>query len=64
MFGKSKKSSNDRFVMAAGRAAGNLKGVKPFGNKRGPAGDSGKATPDPFSPRTLKVGKNSRFSAQ
>ncbi len=58
MFGKGKmKSSNNRFIMAAGKKAGNV-----FGKHSGPAGKSGKATPDPFSPRTLKVGKNARFS--
>lgn len=59
MFGKkSRMSSNDRFVMSKGKQAGN------FGNSRGPAGKSGKETPDPYKPRTLKVGKNSRFSVE
>ena len=57
--GKSKMSANDKFVMAKGKQAGN------FGNARGGKGGAeGKVTPDPFTPRTLKVGKNSRFSAQ
>lgn len=59
MFGKkSRMSSNDRFVMSKGKQAGN------FGNHSGPAGKKGKETPDPFAPRTLKVGKNSRFSSE
>lgn len=60
MFGKkSKMSSNDHFVMAKGKEAGN------FGNtKGGKGGSKGKETPDPFKPRTLKVGKNSGFSSQ
>lgn len=68
MFGKkSRMSSNDRFVMGAGRANGNLKAAKAFGTSsegvsRGPAGKKGKETPDPYKPRTLKVGKNSGFS--
>jgi hypothetical protein len=68
MFGKkSKMSANDRFVTQMGRAQGNLKASKPFGAtsegvSRGPAGKKGKETPDPYKPRTLKVGKNSGFS--
>ena len=61
MFGKgrAKKSSADRFVTAMGKKAGN------FGNTSGGKGGAkGKETPDPFTPRTLKVGKNSRFSAE
>ena len=67
MFGKSKKSSNDKFVMAAGRANGNLKGAKPFGTSsqgesRGTKGGAkGKDSPDPYKPRTLTVGRNSGF---
>lgn len=66
MFGKGKKmSNNDRAVMAAGRANGNLpKAPKPHGISRGPAGPAGKETPLPYKPRTLKVGKNSRFSVE
>ena len=57
--GKSKMSGTDKFVMSKGKQAGN------FGNTRGGKGsDSGKATPNPIKPRTLTVGKNSRFSAQ
>ena len=60
MFGKkSKMSSNDKFVMAKGREAGNV-----FGKHSGPAGKKGKETPDPYKPRTLKVGKNSGFSVE
>lgn len=59
MFGKgrkSKMSSNDRFVMAKGKEAGN------FGNHKGSGdGKHGKETPNPFEPRTLKVGGNNRF---
>lgn len=60
MFGKkSKMSSNDKFVMSKGKSAGN------FGNTHGGKGGAkGKQTPDPFVPRTLKVGKNSRFSSE
>lgn len=54
--GKSKMSSTDKFVMSKGKQAGN------FGNTHGGKGGAkGKATPDPFVPRTLKVGKNSGF---
>lgn len=64
MFGKkSKMSSSDKFVTAKGREAGNLSGKK-FGNHSGPPGKKGKETPDPFVARTLKVGKNSRFSSE
>lgn len=57
--GKSKKSANDRFVMSKGKEAGN------FGNTHGgKGGERGKETPDPYVPRTLKVGKNSRFSSE
>lgn len=59
MFGKkSKMSSNDRFVMSMGKQAGN------FGNHKGSGKPKGKETPDPYKPRTLKVGKNSRFSVE
>ena len=61
MFGKGKgrKSSSDRFVTAMGKKAGN------FGNTHGgKGGEKGKDSPDPFAPRTMKVGKNSRFSSQ
>lgn len=60
MFGKkSKMNGSDKFVMAAGRKAGN------FGNtKGGKGGEKGKETPDPYKARTLKVGKNSGFSSQ
>jgi hypothetical protein len=57
-------STNDRAVMALGRKAGNLKGTNFGNNKGGKGSDSGKATPDPFKPRTLKVGKNSKFSVE
>ena len=61
MFGKkSKMSSNDRFVMSAGKKAGNVFG----GSKGGKGGTKGKETPDPYKPRTLKVGKNSGFSSE
>ena len=57
--GKSKMSANDKFVMAKGKQAGN------FGNTHGGKGGAkGKDGPDPFAARTLKVGKNSRFSAE
>ena len=61
---KSKMSTNDRAVMAMGRANGNLgkRGETFAGSKGGKGGTRGKETPDPFKPRTLKVGKNSRFS--
>jgi hypothetical protein len=69
MFGKkSKMSTNDRAVMAMGRANGNLKGASAFGTSskgesRGTKGGArGKDSPDPFKPRTLKVGKNSGFT--
>lgn len=61
MFGKGRKkmSSADSFVMSKGKSAGN------FGNTHGgKGGEKGKASPDPYEPRTLKVGKNSRFSSQ
>lgn len=64
MFGKgSKKMSNtDKFIMAKGRAAGN---VANFGNnKGGKGGEKGKDSPAPFKPRTLRVGKNSGFSVE
>ena len=69
MFGKkSKMSTNDRAVMAMGRANGNLvsgKEGKTYGNTRGPDNRKrGKETPDPYKPRTLKVGKNSGFSVE
>lgn len=68
MFGKkSKMSANEKFVVEAGRANGNLatgKGGATFGNHSGPAGKKGKETPNPYEPRTLKVGKNSRFSTE
>ena len=63
MFGKKKMSGNDKFVMSKGKQAGNF-GTSGSGVSRGPAGKSGKETPDPFKPRTLKVGKNSGFSSQ
>ena len=54
--GKSKMNSTDKFVMAAGKKAGN------FGNTHGGKGGAkGKETPNPFKPRTLKVGPNSGF---
>lgn len=56
--GKSKKSSNDRFVIAAGRSAGNLKFP---GSKGGKGGSSGKESKGTYKPRTLKVGKVSGF---
>ena len=57
--GKSKMSANDKFVMGKGKQAGN------FGNTHGgKGGEKGKAGPDPIKPRTLTVGKNSRYSAQ
>jgi|APGre2960657404_1045060.scaffolds.fasta_scaffold661892_2 hypothetical protein len=67
--GKSKMSSNDKFITAAGRAAGNLKGAGTPFNKKNALGMSdtpnrGKDGPDPYKPRTLKVGKNSRFSSE
>ena len=63
MFGKkSRMSTNDRAVMAAGRANGNL--PRFGGSKGGKGGSKGKETPDPFKPRTLKVGKNSGFDAE
>ncbi len=63
MFGKPKKrmSSTDQFVTAKGREVGN---ISRFGNHSGPPGKKGKETPDPYVPRTLKVGKNSRFSSE
>ena len=65
MFGKkSKMSSNDRFVMSKGKQAGNF-GTTSSGVSRGSKGTGkGKATPDPYKPRTLKVGKNSGFSSE
>lgn len=66
--GKSKMSANDRFVVNAGKAAGNLaigkQGERFAGSKGGKGGTSGKETPNPYEPRTLKVGKNSRFSSE
>lgn len=70
MFGKGKKSSSDRFVMSQGRANGNLKGAKAFGttspgvSSGTKGGGRGKESPNPFAPRTLKVGKNSGFSTE
>jgi hypothetical protein len=64
MFGKSKKSSNAKFIMAAGRAAGNLPKVKPFGNKKGPAGESGKAGPDPYRNRKMSPGQVNTFNTR
>ena len=65
MFGKkSRMSTNDKFVMSKGKQAGNF-GTSGSGVSRGTKGGSkGKETPDPFAPRTLKVGKNSRFSSE
>lgn len=64
MFGKGKKSkmsSNDRFVMAKGREAGN---VKSFGNHKGPAGKSGKASPNPFGDKGLSPGQVNTFKTR
>lgn len=61
MFGKGKKSkmsSNDRFVMAKGREAGN------FGNHRGPAAPKGKAGPNPFGDRKLSPGQVNTFKTR
>ncbi len=55
--GKSKMSSADKFVMSKGKQAGNF-GNHSSGNS---TKKSGKETPDPFKPRTLKVGPNSGF---
>lgn len=61
MFGKSKKSSADRFVMRKGREAGNFGTSGPGVSKGSKGGTKGKETPDPYKPRTLKVGRNSGF---
>jgi len=58
MFGKSKMSSNDKFVMAAGRKAGN------FGNHKGGKGDKGKAGPDPFRGRKMSPGQVNTFKTK
>lgn len=56
--GKSKMSSNDRFVMAQGKKAGN------FGNHKGPPGKSGKAGPDPFRDKGLSPGQVNTFKTR
>lgn len=68
MFGKSKKSSNDRFVMAAGRAAGNLKAAgTPFNKKKALPTNGGepvrgdKGAPFPMRPRAPSLGKVNTF---
>lgn len=65
MFGKKKMSGTNAFIMNVGRANGNLvtgKSGGTFGNHSGSGkGKSGKETPDPYEPRTLKVGENNRF---
>lgn len=68
--GKSKMSTNDRAVMAMGRANGNLKAAKAFGtseegeSRGGKGGAKGKETKGTYKPRTLRVGKNSGFSVE
>lgn len=62
--GKSKKSNNDRFVLAQGRAAGNIKYTSFAGSKGGKGGSSGKESKGTYKPRTLKVGSNSGFDAE
>ena len=56
MFGKGKKkmSVNDRAVMAAGRANGNLKFE---GSRGGKGGAKGEETPDPFRKRDVSAGR-------
>ena len=54
--GKAKMSGTSKFVMSQGKKAGN------FGNYKGSKGEAkGKDGPNPYKPRTLKVGKNSGF---
>ena len=61
--GKSKMSANDKAVMAAGRAAGNLKSIKskPFSTPRGGANKHGKAGPNPFGDKPLSLGQVNTF---
>lgn len=57
--GKSKMSSSDKFVMAAGRKAGN------FGDHKGGKGTGkGKAGPDPFRDRAMSPGQVNTFKTR
>ena len=66
--GKSKMSSNDRFVMSMGRKAGNVKGGgkggDTFGEHKGPPGKSGKAGPDPFGAKGMSPGQVNTFKTK
>jgi hypothetical protein len=56
--GKSKMSSNDKFVMAKGREAGNV------GNTKGGAKPRGSSGPNPFADRKLSPGQVNTFKTR
>lgn len=62
--GKSKMSGNDRFVMAAGRKVGNLKGTNVGNTKGGKGGEKGKAGPNPFRSKDVSLGQVNTFKTR
>lgn len=66
MFGKGRKkmSSTDRFIMGAGRSAGNLKAAKPFTPPKAGKNPPVKVSPDPVRNRPLSPGQVNTFKTR